>query len=157
MAFVAIATYECRLVLPLHPRTKKYIDKYKLWPVICKNKNVMIIEPVSFLDKVQLENKAKVIMTDSGGVQKEAYFHRVPCTTFRDESEWIETVKAGWNQVAGADSNSIQRAFEMAKTGVEIFDYGNGQASKKILSCLVKSCGMKGRIRKKISSVARQG
>jgi len=157
-AFAAIATNECRLVLPLHPRTKKYIDKFNLWPVICKTENVIITEPLSFLDMVQLENKAKVIMTDSGGVQKEAYFHRVPCITLRDESEWIETVTAGWNQIAGADSKTIQRSFEMAKAGVGIFDYGKGKASKKILDCLVKSCGMKGRIEKIINSaVAYQG
>ena len=102
----------------------------------------MFIEPISFLDMVQLENKAKVIMTDSGGVQKEAYFHQVPCITLRDESEWIETVAAGWNQLAGADSNLMQRAFEMATKGVEIFAYGNGQASKKILDCLVQSFGL---------------
>jgi UDP-GlcNAc3NAcA epimerase len=153
-ALVAIATSECRLVLPLHPRTKRYIDKFKLWPVICKNKNAMIIEPVSFLDMVQLENKAKVIMTDSGGVQKEAYFHQVPCITLRDESEWIETITAGWNQVAGADFDSILRSFKMVKTGVGIFDYGNGDASNRILDCLVNGCGMKDR--KKKSAIACQ-
>ena len=138
-AFSAIASKECQLVLPLHPRTKKCIDKFNLWPLISENENVMVIKPVSFLDMVQLENKAKVIMTDSGGVQKEAYFHKVPCVTLRDETEWIETVEAGWNQLAGADFNSIQSAFETAKAGVGILDYGNGQASKKIVDCLVKN------------------
>lgn len=86
------------VVLPLHPRTLKIILKIGLAKKI---KNLNITKPLSFLDMVVLEKNAKVIITDSGGVQKEAYFHLVPCVTLRDETEWIETVNAGWNSIAG--------------------------------------------------------
>ena len=121
------------VILPLHPRTRKCIDEHNLSSVA---EAITLIDPVSFLDMVQLEQNAKMILTDSGGVQKEAYFHSVPCITLRDETEWVETVEAGWNQVVGADRQAILQAAENACTGGLIKEYGEGDASGLVVGCL---------------------
>jgi UDP-N-acetylglucosamine 2-epimerase len=97
-----ISSEGLRVVLPLHPRTRKLCD-----PSRFSDTKMKIIEPVSYLDMLQLEQQAHLILTDSGGVQKEAYWMKVPCITLRDETEWIETVEAGWNILAGADRDKI--------------------------------------------------
>jgi len=78
-----------------------------------------MIDPVDYLDMVALEKQARLILTDSGGVQKEAYFHGVPCVTLRDETEWIETVQDGWNLIAGADLRRIVEAVRTFTPAVE--------------------------------------
>jgi UDP-GlcNAc3NAcA epimerase len=91
------------VVIPLHPRTKnRLIDYGLLLP-----SNFRPIDPVGYLDMAMLEKHAYLIATDSGGVQKEAYFYQVPCITLRDETEWIETLVSGWNRLAGASAYSI--------------------------------------------------
>jgi len=100
--------------------------------------NLECMEPVSFLDMVRLEKEAKVILTDSGGIQKEAYFHGVPCVTLRDETEWSETVAAGWNRIAGANADGIVSAVKCSVPGRKISEYGQGQAAEVIVGLLAE-------------------
>ena len=124
--------HEHPVILPLHPRTKAKIAEYGLSPFVGQLK---IIDPASYLEMVALEKNARLIVTDSGGVQKEAFFYQVPCVTVRDETEWVETVDAGWNILASADRDSIVHAashvLRCAKTMVS--PYGDGQAANLIL------------------------
>lgn len=120
------------LVLPLHPRTRKILQSISP-SLLSFRSSLRIIDPVSFLDMVQLEKHAKCILTDSGGVQKEAYFHGVPCITLREETEWVETVNAGWNQVVGADTEKIIAAVHRARAGLTITEYGQGNSADDIL------------------------
>jgi UDP-GlcNAc3NAcA epimerase len=125
------------VVLPLHPRTKKMMRVQRL---IKEAKGIQLIDPVSYLDMLKLERHAKVILTDSGGVQKEAYWFKVPCITLRDETEWMETIRGGWNVLAGSRTKSIveqvrHRAVRKPPPGgMGIF--GDGKASEKIIQVL---------------------
>lgn len=128
-AFEQISSDGLPVIIPLHPRTRKIISEYGL-----SLKYVQTIEPVSYLDMLLLEKYSKMILTDSGGVQKEAFWMKVPCITLRDETEWIETVEAGWNSVVGSDSSRIKEAVRMAQPGSKLKKvYGNGKASQKIV------------------------
>lgn len=119
-----------KVVLPLHPRTRKMVAQFGLEAKLAP---LMITDPVGFLDMIQLERNACKIFTDSGGVQKEAYFHKVPCVTLRDQTEWVETVKAGWNVLADAGSeDDILRAASRQPARNKITEYGNGKASEEI-------------------------
>lgn len=124
------------VVLPLHPRTRQLIAKMNLTRNL---EGIKAVEPLSYLDMVALEQAAKVICTDSGGVQKEAFFFGVPCITMRDETEWVELVEAGWNTLVGADAARIQRAVRDTNTiSVRRPDlYGEGNAAGKILDLLI--------------------
>ena len=122
---------ELPVVIPLHPRTHKILnasDKANLL------ENLIITDPLSYLEIQRLEMSAKFILTDSGGMQKEACFHSVPCITLRDETEWVETVESGWNRLVGSSSMNILDAFQnfqipSCSTGLN--SYGNGQAAAK--------------------------
>ncbi|WP_027626898.1 non-hydrolyzing UDP-N-acetylglucosamine 2-epimerase [Clostridium lundense] len=121
------------IVLPLHPRTKKYIDSYGL----SFNNNIKIIEPIGYLDMISLEMHSQKIVTDSGGVQKEAFFMKKPCITMRDETEWVETVQNGWNVIVGTDKEKILNSivnFVPDKPQNSIF--GDGKAGEKILNII---------------------
>jgi len=121
------------IIFPIHPRTKKYIKLYKFEKLLKSAPNLRIIEPVGFFEMLQLENNAKMILTDSGGVQKEAYIARVPCITLRQETEWVETVKSGWNRLAGTEVRKIVRlAKNFPKTKSHPNFLGDGQAYLKI-------------------------
>ncbi|WP_397377520.1 UDP-N-acetylglucosamine 2-epimerase [Pseudomonas sp.] len=103
---------------------------------------LIVVDPLPFLDMVALEQAAKVILTDSGGVQKEAFFYQVPCITMRDETEWVETVDLGWNRVTGAAREMILDAYasmatRMPKAGGE--PYGDGGAAGRILALIADS------------------
>jgi UDP-GlcNAc3NAcA epimerase len=118
------------LVWPLHPRLKGRLA----W--LAEEKGFRLTAPLSFLDMMRLEMSAELILTDSGGVQKEAYFHRTPCLTLRDETEWLETVASGWNQLAGTDPEKIVALAESAAPGRAIDEYGDGRNSQKIVMLL---------------------
>lgn len=124
----------CKVILPLHPRSQASIEKHGFDHLLS---NLRVTGPLSFLDMVALEQDAKCIITDSGGVQKEAFFHRVPCITTRDETEWVETVQTGWNRLTGADCEKILFAASRLEPGVEARPYGTGQASKQIIEILL--------------------
>ncbi|RLB69874.1 MAG: UDP-N-acetylglucosamine 2-epimerase (non-hydrolyzing) [Deltaproteobacteria bacterium] len=136
-AFDDLATAEQPLVLPLHPRTLKLMEEHSL---VLRRREVKIIPPVGYLDMVALETGAAVILTDSGGVQKEACFAGVPCVTLRQETEWVETVAAGMNVVAGGGTEEIISCCrQLAGRSVprEILPYGDGQAGRKIVEILL--------------------
>jgi UDP-GlcNAc3NAcA epimerase len=124
-------------VLPLHPRTRKLLADHGL---AGKLGGVKVTEPLPFLDMVALEQAARVILTDSGGVQKEAFFYGVPCITMRDETEWVETVSTGANRLVGASAPAILAATDgvMSKARIAIEDkpYGDGDAAGKIVALL---------------------
>ena len=127
---------EKQVILPLHPRTKKLIKYYSL------NTNyITIIEPVGYLEMVWLIDNCYFVMTDSGGLQKEAYFFEKQCITLRDETEWVELVELGANILVGADKDKILEAYKNHKslnTSHYSLDlYGSGKASKKIIEELL--------------------
>ena len=130
---------DIRVVFPLHPRTRKALLELGMLEEL--EKNVSVVPPVSFLDMVRLEECAKVIITDSGGVQKEAYFFGVPCVTIRNETEWIETVSCGWNLLAGASADTILDAYEKMRFGPASSDvedlFGKGDSSAKVIDNLL--------------------
>jgi UDP-N-acetylglucosamine 2-epimerase len=131
-------TKQKQIVLPLHPRTRKMIKMFELDKLL---NSCIVIDPVGFLDMICLEHNAKLIMTDSGGVQKEAYFHKVPCMTLRDETEWVETVESGWNiLVTSLTTQNIIRLYKMVTSDNSdrnnIYEYGDGHASDSILNIL---------------------
>ncbi|WP_283814815.1 non-hydrolyzing UDP-N-acetylglucosamine 2-epimerase [Bradyrhizobium sp. CIR3A] len=118
------------VILPMHPRTKAVVQQRG-----CDLGRVTTIDPVGYLDMIMLESKALVIATDSGGVQKEAYFHKVPCVTLRDETEWVELVETGWNILAPPiDAESITATIlnRVGVLGEEIAPYGDGRAAERI-------------------------
>jgi len=128
----AIAQTGLPVILPLHPRTCKQAESLGL-----SLNGVRVLEPVSYLDMLLLEKNARVILTDSGGVQKEAFFFRVPCVTLREETEWVETVETGWNVLVGCDRERILGAALAAQSGVEsAWPYGDGKAGEKITRVL---------------------
>ena len=130
------------VILPLHPRTKKVMKAYRLF---FEFKNINFIGPVSYLDMVKLEKNAGAILTDSGGVQKEAYWFGVPCLTLREETEWVETIKSGWNVLVGTSPEKIVKGVSHTEgrrrylKGNKIF--GDGKASQKIVQILTRHFG----------------
>lgn len=132
---------EIDIVLPLHPRTKKYLNTYNLLDKLPNN--LYLIEPIGYLDMVQLEKNAAVVATDSGGVQKEAFFYGVPCATLRDETEWVELIQLGWNKLTPPISTSdivknIKYFLENQPPKVKN-PYGSGKAAEQIIEILSKN------------------
>ena len=124
-----------QIILPLHPRTKKYMDDYNL----SFNNNIKIIDPVGYLEMISLEMNCRKIITDSGGVQKEAFFMNKPCITMRDETEWVETVENGWNIVVGTDKAKIlDGILNFVPNKVKQNIFGDGHAAEKILEIINK-------------------
>ncbi len=128
--FNGLNTAKEEIVLPLHPRTQKYVAEYG----ISIAEHIRIIEPVGYLDMIRLESAAKKIVTDSGGVQKEAFFLEIPCVTLRDETEWVETVENGWNILVGTDEEKIREAilnFKPASIPQKCF--GSGDTTRRMI------------------------
>lgn len=135
------ADNELKIVMPIHPRTRKNIEKLDiaLQKQLVENQNIVIIDPVSFLDIILLEKQAKLVITDSGGVQKEAYFFGRPCLIVRDETEWVEIVEAGMAQLV-QPSQIYSQALTMLSHKNEKVDltiFGDGSAAKQILNHLL--------------------
>jgi UDP-GlcNAc3NAcA epimerase len=129
---------EIPIILPLHPRTKKIISNSQF---TTSNSKLIIIEPVGYLEMIYLLQNCEMVMTDSGGLQKEAYFFAKLCITLRDETEWVELVENGFNKLVGADKNKIIKAFNemfLKKINFNKNLYGNGFASQKIINELNK-------------------
>lgn len=123
---------EKQIILPLHPRTKKIIENLNL-----NIHNLTIIDPVGYLDMVWLINNCDLVMTDSGGLQKEAYFFEKQCITLRDETEWVELVENGCNTLVGASKNKILDAYinnsKFKTQNSKLNMYGGGKASENII------------------------
>ncbi len=126
------------VIFPVHPRTRQKIGEiYGTLNLPRSGSRLKLIEPVGYLDMLVLEESARLILTDSGGIQKEAYFFGVPCITLRPETEWIETVEAGWNILTGPQSAEIHfalRSFTLPDKRPPIF--GSGTAVLEIVRVL---------------------
>lgn len=131
---------ELPVLLPLHPRTR---DAAKRAGLALERPGLRMIDPVGYLDMVILERDARLIVTDSGGVQKEAYFHGVPCATLRDETEWVELIETGWNRlVPPGDPEAMAHALRAALLGAEHTLerpalYGEGDAARHVVRALL--------------------
>lgn len=127
------------IVFPIHPRTKKVIESYNLFDRLIKCKNVKVIDPVGYLEFIDLLLNSKKVVTDSGGVQKEAYILSIPCITIRENTEWVETLEEGWNVLAGLNTKKIINYvtdWHPAKKQMPIF--GDGKASEIIINEIEK-------------------
>ena len=123
------------VVLPLHPRTKKKIEAFGL------DLKVNIIEPVGYFEMIHLLKNSKLVLTDSGGLQKEAYFFKKPCVTMRDQTEWTELIDHGFNELVGANEEKILESVKEFDSKDLNFDkqlYGDGRAGEKIVSLIKK-------------------
>jgi UDP-GlcNAc3NAcA epimerase len=118
------------VVLPLHPRTCKQLAAFGL----VTGDNVTPLAPVGYLDMVQLQSRSACVLTDSGGMQKEAYYLEVPCVTLRDETEWVETIETGWNVLAGTDATAIRDAVRRVRANRRPHPdlYGTGDTAVRI-------------------------
>jgi UDP-N-acetylglucosamine 2-epimerase (non-hydrolysing) len=136
------------VIFPLHPRTRKHLRSFNLYTKLKEQKHVKLIEPVSYLENISLIKNATLVMTDSGGVQKESFWLKTPCITLRENTEWVETVQLGANYLLGSNTERI------VKTAKEIIDneeelckklgelpnpFGDGRASQKILKIIKDS------------------
>ena len=131
--FSALKQTKRFIVLPVHPRSRKMIESTN----IIIPENISIIEPLGYLDFIFLQKHSEKIITDSGGIQKEAYLNGIPCITIRPETEWIETVKAGWNVLVGDKKDQlIENCLHFKPSHNRPRYFGDGNSSKKIISIL---------------------
>lgn len=133
----AVSTTVLPIVWPLHPRTRKSLEDAGLLGAV--QKSIILVPPAGYLDMVQLEKYSALVITDSGGVQKEAFFYEVPCITLRDQTEWTELVDSGWNYLvpplSGIDiAETVRRA--LSNKPKRTSPYGDGDAARKIVSIL---------------------
>lgn len=133
----AIGESKEQFIFPIHPSSQKFIKRYSLSSLLRKYDNIRIISPLGYTNFLRLLYGSEKILTDSGGVQKQAFMLGIPCITLREHTEWIETVENGWNVLVGADKDNIKEMidnFNPQKNRLN--SYGDGQASKKIVELL---------------------
>ncbi len=124
-----------KIILPIHPRTKQKIKEYKI-----KTKNITFIDPLGYIDMVMLEMSCKMIITDSGGIQKEAFFHGKPCITLRSETEWVELVESGCNFLWAEDISLVDLYNASKALNIDLSNnfYGSGNAAALIVDQLLE-------------------
>ncbi len=130
---------ETPVVLPLHPRTKSLLEKYAI------DLNVILIDPVGYFDMIELLKNCKLVMTDSGGLQKEAFFFEKNCVTMRDQTEWVELIENGFNVLAAANAQDLYTKYKMMTEKVNDFNvdlYGGGTAASNILAVIRNQFGI---------------
>jgi UDP-N-acetylglucosamine 2-epimerase len=126
-----------QFIFPIHPRTKKFIEKYSMSSLLDKMDNIQIIEPLGYLNFLRILYGARKVLTDSGGIQKQAFMLGIPCITLRENTEWVETVEMGWNVLVGTDKEKIKKMINIFRPqGERSRVYGDGRASKKISEIL---------------------
>jgi UDP-N-acetylglucosamine 2-epimerase (non-hydrolysing)/UDP-GlcNAc3NAcA epimerase len=132
----ALSALSERVVLPVHPHTAQRVKEYQFTDLV-DNSQIHRVDPVGYLDMLVLEENARLIVTDSGGVQREAYMLGVPCLTIRDETEWVETVEAGWNILTGVAPERILHAASTISPPISRPPFlGDGRAAERIISVL---------------------
>jgi UDP-GlcNAc3NAcA epimerase len=133
--FSAFKKMDKPVILPIHPRTRKLIDKLEI-----KLDNVTLINPVGYLMMLYLTANAYMVVTDSGGLQKEAYFLKTPCTTLRDQTEWVETLENGWNVLSSIDDNTILKTVTRELDCIQFSQpmlFGDGKAAEHINNAIL--------------------
>jgi UDP-GlcNAc3NAcA epimerase len=130
------------VIWPVHPRTAKNLAAFGLDSLVADRPAIRCVEPISYRETVALLRNAAGLLTDSGGMQKEAYFFGVPCVTLRDATEWVETVALGWNRLVGADERRIVRAAaSLERPAARPPVYGDGHAAGAVVAALEKHLG----------------
>jgi UDP-GlcNAc3NAcA epimerase len=133
----ALASLDLPVLWAVHPRTSKNLEAFGLQDMVERSGRVRAVPPVSYIDTVSLLRSARALLTDSGGMQKEAYFFGVPCVTLREETEWVETVELGWNRLVGTDEEAIRSAVgSLDRPAERPAVYGDGHAAEAVVCAL---------------------
>ena len=130
--FNALSELDLPVILPVHPRTRKILQNVKF------SENVEIIDPVSYLEMIMLLKNCRKVLTDSGGLQKEAYFLKKQCITLRDETEWTETLENNWNFIVGSNPELILEKVKAEKIDKQNDYFGDGSSVQKILDAIIR-------------------
>ncbi len=137
----ALSKLDRKVIFPIHPRTKKQLYKFGLWDILSGSDNMNIIDPVGYLEFLFLLSKAKLMITDSGGIQKEAFLLKVPCVTLRDNTEWVETLGLNANVLVGAEESKILEGIDKmqnTKIDFESEAFGDRNAAKRIMDAVLQ-------------------
>jgi len=132
----AVTAIEGTVFFPVHPRTGKALKEHGLMEKLKKSENIVLSKPVGYLDSLVLTKNAVKVLTDSGGLQKEAFFAGTPCVSLREEKEWVETFHGNWNILAGTSKEKIVRAVRARTSGKKGAFFGNGHAAKRIVKII---------------------
>jgi len=138
----ALSGLDKQIIFPIHPRTKKKLVEFGFWDRVKNQKNMHLMEPIGYLEFLFLLSNTKLMITDSGGIQKEAFLLKVPCVTLRDNTEWIETLELNANVLVGADNKKILEGIDrMLSTQIDFNSnpFGDRTASKKVVDALLRN------------------